>query len=160
MLVCHLVRGDICCDLMHHLPSLFFPPILDLPLPSLVPDHQASSSLHLFFCCSTISVGMLPLSIGLAPLKGQSSIYAVWKLCTHPHTCWRPLSWGLIAANNGEDKVNQEPRPTSKHQVVWTIPCNCGLGGIIGMCYFSQMRWPVGLFVFFQLSNHAHNHLV
>ena len=34
---------------------------------------------------------------------------------------------------------------------------NCGLGGIIGMCYFSQMRWPVIFFVFSQLPNHAHN---
>ena len=32
MLVHHFIRGDVCCDLMHHLPSLFFPPILDLPL--------------------------------------------------------------------------------------------------------------------------------
>ena len=32
MLVHHFVRGDISCNLMHHLPSLFFPPILDLPL--------------------------------------------------------------------------------------------------------------------------------
>ena len=32
VLVHHFVRGDICCDLMHHLPSLLFPPILDLPL--------------------------------------------------------------------------------------------------------------------------------
>ena len=31
-LVCHFVRGDVSHDLMHHLPSLFFPPILDLPL--------------------------------------------------------------------------------------------------------------------------------
>ena len=31
-LVCHFIRGDISCDLMHYLPSLFFPPILDLPL--------------------------------------------------------------------------------------------------------------------------------
>ena len=31
-LVHHFIRGDISCDLMHHLPSLFFPPILDLPL--------------------------------------------------------------------------------------------------------------------------------
>ena len=31
-LVHHFVRGDISCNLMHHLPSLFFPPILDLPL--------------------------------------------------------------------------------------------------------------------------------
>ena len=32
MLVHHFIRGDVSHDLMHHLPSLFFPPILDLPL--------------------------------------------------------------------------------------------------------------------------------
>ena len=32
ILVCHFVRGDVSCNLMHYLPSLFFPPILDLPL--------------------------------------------------------------------------------------------------------------------------------
>ena len=32
VLVCHFVRGDISHNLMYHLPSLFFPPILDLPL--------------------------------------------------------------------------------------------------------------------------------
>ena len=67
---------------------------------------------------------------------------------------------GLIAANGLEDKINSEPRPMSKHQVVFTVPGNCGLGGIIGMHYFSQMRWPVGFFVFSQLPNHAHNCLV
>ena len=71
------------------------------------------------------------------------------------------LSHGdLIAANGGEEKVNWEPRAMSEHQVVWTVPSNCGLGGIIGMCYFSQMRWPVGFFVFFQLPNYVHNCLV
>ena len=48
----------------------------------------------------------------------------------------------------------------SKHQVVWTVPGNCGLGGIIGVHYFSQMRWSVSFFVFSKLPNHAHNHLV
>ena len=67
---------------------------------------------------------------------------------------------GLIAANGGEDKVNQESRLLPKHQLVWTVPSNCRLDGIIGMHYFSQMRWQVGLFVFSQLPNHAHNHLV
>ena len=67
---------------------------------------------------------------------------------------------GLIAANGGEDKVNQEPKPMSKHQVLWTVPSNCRLGGIIGMCYFSQVRWPVGSSVFSQLPNHVHNCLV
>ena len=32
VLVCHFIRGDVIHDLMHHTPSLFFPPILDLPL--------------------------------------------------------------------------------------------------------------------------------
>ena len=67
---------------------------------------------------------------------------------------------GLIAANGGEDKVNWEPRPLFKHQVVQTVPSNCRSGGIIGVHYFSQMRWPVSFFVLSQLSNHAHTHLV
>ena len=67
---------------------------------------------------------------------------------------------GLIAAIGGEDKVNWEPRPMSKHQVVWTVPSNCGLCDIIGVHYFRQMRWPVSSFVFSQLPNHAHNCLV
>ena len=41
-----------------------------------------------------------------------------------------------------------------------TITSNCGIGGIIGMCYFTQMLWPVGFFVFSQLPNHLHYHLV
>ena len=67
---------------------------------------------------------------------------------------------GLIAANSGEDKVNWEPRPSSEHQIVWTVPSNCRSGGIIGVHYFSQMRWPVSYFVLSQLPDHAHNHLV
>ena len=67
---------------------------------------------------------------------------------------------GLVTANGGEDKVDWEPRPSSEHQIVWTVPSNCRLGGIIGVCYFSQMRWPVSFFVFSQLPDHAHNHLV
>ena len=67
---------------------------------------------------------------------------------------------GLVAANGGEDKINQEPRPSSKHHVVWTVPGNCGSGGIIGMHYFSQMRWPVGLSVFSQLPDYVHNYRV
>ena len=65
------------------------------------------------------------------------------------------------AANSGEEKVDWEPRPTSKHQIVWTIPGYCRMGGIICMCYyFSQMRWPVSFLIFSQLPNHAYNHLV
>ena len=64
---------------------------------------------------------------------------------------------GLAAAN---EKLDWEPRPMSEHQIVWTVPGNCGMGGIIGVHYFSQMRWPVGFLIFSQLSNHVHNHLV
>ena len=67
---------------------------------------------------------------------------------------------GLTAANSGEVIVNREPRPSSKHQIVWTVPSNCRMGGIIDMFYFSQMRWPVSFFVFSQLPNHLHYHLV
>ena len=67
---------------------------------------------------------------------------------------------GLIAANSGEDKVDWEPRLSSEHQIVGTVPGNCRSGGIIGMCYFSQMRWPVNFFVFSQLPDHVHNCLV
>ena len=48
----------------------------------------------------------------------------------------------------------------SKHQIVWTVPGNCGSDGIIGVHYFSQIRWPVRFFVFSQLPDHVHNHLV
>ena len=65
-----------------------------------------------------------------------------------------------LLPTTGEVKVNQEPRPSSGHQIVGTVPGNLGMGGIIGMCYFSQMGWPVGFFVFSQLPNHLHNHLV
>ena len=63
-------------------------------LPSLIPGHQTSSSLHLSFCCSNISVCMLLPLIGLTHPIGQSSIYPIQKLHTHPHTWQRPLSWG------------------------------------------------------------------
>ena len=83
--------------------------------PSLVPGHQVSNSRHLFLCRSTISVSVLPWSIGPVPPTGCSSISLSQKLCTHPHSWQRPLSWGFIAANSGEDKVDREPRPLSKH---------------------------------------------
>ena len=129
-------------------------------MPSLVPGHQVSSSLCLSFCHSTISVPTLPPSIGLVPLIGQSSIFLGQKLCIHPHPWQRPLSWSFAAANGGELKVDQEPRPLSKHQIVWTVPSNCRTVGIIGMHYFSQMRWPVSFFVFSQLLDHLHYCLV
>ena len=114
------------------------------PLPSLVWGHQAC-----FHC-----------QLGLYLPQGGPQSIPYWSY-VHIHMLGRGLSHGgLVAANSGKDKVNQEPRPTSEYQVVWTIPSNCRLGGIIGMHYFSQMRWPVGLFVFSQLSDHAHNCLV
>ena len=67
--------------------------------------------------------GQYPVTV--APPVGQSSTYPIWKLHTHPHLS-RGLSHGdLIAANGGEDKVNWEPRPSYKHQIVWTVPGNC-----------------------------------
>ena len=72
MLVHHFIGGDISCNLSYHLPGLFFPPIpwsSSFPsrhLPSLVPGHQVSNSLCLFFCHSTVSVGMLLQWIGPA----------------------------------------------------------------------------------------------
>ena len=100
VLVHHFIGGDVSCNLAYHLPSLFFPPILDLPLslprhpPSLVPGCQVSSSLHLFFCHSTISVNVLPQLIGPVPPAGCSSICLSQKLHTYPHSWWRLLSWG------------------------------------------------------------------
>ena len=55
---------------------------------------QASSSLHLSFCCSTAFVDMLLLLIGLVPPIRQSSIYTVQKLHICPHTWQRFLLWG------------------------------------------------------------------
>ena len=77
------------------------------------------------------------------------------------HTLGGGLSHGgLIAVNGGEEEVNQEPRPLSKHQIMWTVPGNCGSGSIVGMHYFSQMRSPVSFLVLSQLPDHVHNHLV
>ena len=103
---------------------------------------------------------MLLLLIGLHLPQGspKSILYGSY---VHVQTLGRGLSHGgLIAANGGEDKVDWEPRLSSEHQLVWTVPGNCRLGGIIGVHYFSQIRWPVGFFVLSQLPNHAHNHLV
>ena len=39
---------------------------------------------------------------------------------------------------------------------MWTVPHNGRSGGIVGLHYFCQVSWPVGLFIFFQLPNHSH----
>ena len=43
---------------------------------------------------------------------------------------------------------------------MWTIRSHSGLGGIVGVLYFSQVSWPVSLFVFSHLPNHLHNGLI
>ena len=48
----------------------------------------------------------------------------------------------------------------SKHQIVWAVPHHFGLGGVIGMHYFSQMAWPVSFIIFSQLPNHPHDSLM
>ena len=48
----------------------------------------------------------------------------------------------------------------SEYQIVWIIPSYCGMGGITGVHYFNQMRWPVSFLIFSQLPNHVYNHLV
>ena len=46
---------------------------------------------------------------------------------------------GLGAANSGDVKVDWEPRPSFKHLNNADYTHNCRMGGIVGMCYFSQM---------------------
>ena len=128
--------------------------------PLLVPGCQASSLLCLSFCCSTVSDCVLPPSIGLVPPVGQSSTYPIWKLHTCPHAWWRPLSWGPCCCQQWGRQSQLGARLSSEHQVVRTVASNCRSGGIIGVCYFSQMRWPVSFLVFSQLPDHVHNRLV
>ena len=145
MLVHHFVGGDIICDLLYHLPSLFIPPILNLPLSlpgiCLHKYQVARFQIH----CAYFSVILIFLlacfcgGLGLCLPKGapQSICHRSY---IHVHTPDRGLSYGgLIAAIGGEDEVNQEPRLSLKHQIMWTVPSNWRSDGIIGMCYFSQM---------------------
>ena len=39
---------------------------------------------------------------------------------------------------------------------MWTVPHHSRLGGIVGLHYFSQLSWPVSLFVFYQFPDHLH----
>ena len=43
---------------------------------------------------------------------------------------------------------------------MWTIPIHGGVGGTIGVHYFSQVSQPVGFFVFARLPDHSHYSLV
>ena len=73
----------------------------------------------------------------------------------------RGLSHGdLCAPKGGEVKVDWEPRPSSKQQIMWTIPSHSRAVGIVGMHYLSQVSWPFGLLVFAQLPKHSHYGLV
>ena len=46
---------------------------------------------------------------------------------------------GLCAPKGGEVKVNWEPGPVSKHQIMWTISGHSGVGDIVGLHYLSQV---------------------
>ena len=164
MLVCHFIRGDICNDLMHHLPSILFPPILDLPL-SLKTAAFTSTRLPgfkfavpvflLYHFCRHAST----TDWACASHRAVLNLPHMETMYSSIHLVEASLG-GLVAANSGEGKVDWEPRPSSKHQIVWTVPSNCRSDGIMGGYYFSQMRWQVSFFVFSQLPDHAHNHLV
>ena len=101
---------------------------------------------------------MLLQLIRLVPPIGQSSIYPIQKL-HYISTCLAEAS--LMGASLlpmiGKTKSTRSLGSHPKHQIVSII-----IHGlyIIGVPYFSQMRWPVGFFVFSQLPNHAHNCLV
>ena len=84
--------------------------------PSLVPGHQVSDSWHLLFCHSTAFVSACLCSqLGLCLPQGAPQLVS--------HRCYIGIHFpggglshgGLIAANGGEDKVDWEPRPSSKH---------------------------------------------
>ena len=100
--------------------------------------------------CTYLSVVVLFLSacffhwLGLCLLQGSPQ-YISYRSYIFIYIFSGGLSHGgLIAANGGGDKFDWEPRSSSKHQIVWTVLRNCWLAGIIGACYFSQMRWPDG----------------
>ena len=166
MLVCHFIGGDVSHDLMHHLPCILFPPILDLPL------SLKSICLHYYQVarfqvhCAYLSI-IVPFLLacfhhrsGLHLPQGSPQSFSD-RSYVFIHMLGGGLSHGgLTAANSGEVKVDWEPRLLSEHQIVWTVPGNCRTGGIIGMHYFSQMRCPVSFFVFSQLPNHLHYHVV
>ena len=139
-----------------HLSLIFLLPLKTSAFTST--RMPGSSSLCLSFCHSTVSVCVLPPLIELVSPAGWSSIYPKQKPCTHPHAWQRPLLWGPCCCQWWGRKVDWEPM--SKHQVLWTLPGYCRMGGIIGVCHFSQMRWPVSFLIFSQLPNDVYNHLV
>ena len=85
-------------------------------LPSLVPGHQVSSSLCLFFHV-IVPFLLVCFSSWLGLHLPQGTPQSIpYRSHIHVHTPGGGLSHGgLIAANSGEDKVDWEPRPLSKH---------------------------------------------
>ena len=121
MLVCHFVGGYISRDLSYHLPSLFFPPILNLPLslPGICLHQYQVTRFQIH--CAYFSVVVPFLSacfhggLGLCLPQGTPQSIS-HRSYVHIHTPGRGLSHGgLVAANGGDDKVDREPRPSSKH---------------------------------------------
>ena len=122
-------------------------------LPGFKPMHQFSShnTTSFFSFCHRLSLGLLKSGPHLVSDSGYVFVHMpgggalLEDLCTP--SCW-------------EVKVDWEPWPAPTHQIAWAVPHDCGLGGVTGMHYFSQMTWPVGFFIFFQLPNHLHDSLM
>ena len=111
MLVCHFVGGYISHNLSYHLPSLFIPPILNLPL-SLPGIHLTTTRLPGFKFTVLIFLSQL-----IGPVLPQGAPQSIpHRSYVHIHTPVEGLSCGgLVAANGGEDEVDWEPRPSPKH---------------------------------------------
>ena len=112
LLVHHFIGGYISHDLLYHLPSLFFPPILDLPLsfPGIYLHYYQVTRFQVH--CAYFSVVVPFLSacfcgqLGLCLPQGAPQSIS-HRSYIHVHTPGRGLShWGLIAAKGGEDKVD------------------------------------------------------
>ena len=89
-------------DLSYHLPSLFFPPILNLPLslPGIWPS--CSTRLPGFKFTVPIFLSLVPFllacfcgGLGLCLQHSTPQPISHRSLCTCPHSWWRPLSWGF-----------------------------------------------------------------
>ena len=120
-LVCHFIRGDICCNLMHHLPCILLPPILDLPLSlkSICLHQYQVTRFQVHSAYLSVIVPFLLVhfhhQLGLCLPEGSPQS-VLNRSYIFVHTLGRGLSCrGLSAANGGEVKVNWEPRPSSKH---------------------------------------------
>ena len=168
MLVFHFIQRDVCCDLMHYLVRLVLPSVHDLP-PPWKPSALTRTRFTRFQIYSTnlpVVIPLLSLSfccrLGCGPLKehGPQVISYSSYVFIHMHLVQAPCFGTSALLKVREIKVNWEPWPAPKHQIVWAVPHHSGSGGIIGIHYFSQMTWPVSFFIFSQLPNHLHNSLI